>query len=86
MPGKETTMQTEKKERPSHDEPKARTPHYSPTMSDAEIEALIARLDRNSGARAHAQTRMTEAVKIIRKMRADRTKHLMRLGGNADRR
>ncbi|MHB8645467.1 MAG: hypothetical protein ACYDAR_06735 [Thermomicrobiales bacterium] len=80
-------MQTEIQERPRHhDEPQARTPHYSPTMSDAEIETLIARLDRNSEERAHAQTRLTDSVKSIRTMRAERTKHLRRLGGNADRR
>ena len=80
-------MKTEIKERPSHhDEPQARTPQYAPTMSDAEIEALIAQLDRNSEERAHAQTRMTDSVKIIREMRADRAKQLRRLSGNADRR
>ena len=80
-------MQTEMKERPSHhDEPKAETPHYSPMMSDAEIEALITRLDRNSEARAQMQTRVTDSVKIIGKMRTERTKHLRRLSGNADRR
>lgn len=59
---------------------------YSPTMSDAEVEALIARLDRNSEERERAQTRMTDSVKVVRKMRAARTKHLTRLSGNADRR
>lgn len=59
---------------------------YSPNMSGAEIEALIARLDRNSEERERAQTRMTDSVKSIRKMRTERTKSLRRLSGDADRR
>jgi len=55
-------------------------------MSDAEIEALLARLDRNSDARARAQTRSTDSVKSIRRMRAARTRELMRRSGNADHR
>ncbi len=63
-----------------------RTHAYSPDMTDAEIEALIARLDRNSAARAREQTHPTDSVKLIREMRAARTRHLMRRGGNADHR
>lgn len=59
---------------------------YSPAMSDAEIEALIARLDRNSEARAREQKCPTDSVQAIRKMRAARTRQLTRSGGNADRR
>jgi hypothetical protein len=61
------------------------TPVYSPTMTDAEIEALIARLDRNREARTHGQPYLTDSVKIVRKMRQERTKELMRRVTNARR-
>ncbi len=87
MPGAERMHETETiQQRMIREEAEARTRAYSPAMTDAEIEALIARLDRNSAARACEQTRSTNSVKGIRKMRAARTRELMRRSGNADRR
>ncbi len=83
----ETLHETETiQERLIREEAAERTRAYSPAMTDAQIEALIARLDRNSAARAREQTGPTDSVKSIREMRAARTRHLIRRSGNADHR
>ncbi len=87
MHGAETINETETiQERLIREEAEERTRAYSPAMTDAEIKALIARLDRNSDARAREQTRSTDSMKSIRRMRAARTQELMRRSGNANRR
>lgn len=74
MHGAETMNETETiQQRLIREEADERTRTYSPAMTDAEIAALIARLDRNSDARAREQTRSTDVVKCIWKMRAART-------------
>ncbi len=79
-------MRTEVKERLSDNEEEEPTTVYSPTMTDAEIEALIARLHHNTEARTHARPNTTDAVKLVRKMRAARSEELNQRSRNADRR
>ncbi len=87
MPDAGTMNETETiQQRLIREEAEERTRAYSPNMTDAEIATLIARLDRNSDARARAQTRPTDSVKSIRRMRTARTQELMRRSGNADHR
>ncbi len=78
-------MQTEMKERPSQENQAERTPVYSPQMTDAEIAALIARLDANREARTHGQPNVTDSVQIVRTMRQQRSRALMRRATDARR-
>jgi len=82
MHGKEAVMQTERNER-IHDrlvqeEQEDATNAYSPTMSDAEIEALIARLDEHSQQWAREQTKPTDSVKMLRTLRTHRLNAIKR--------
>lgn len=78
-------MPTETKERLSRENQAERTPVYSPQMTDAEIEALIARLDANREARTHGQPNITDSVQSVRTMRQARSRELMRRATNARR-
>ncbi len=71
-------MQTEMQERPSQENPTERTPVYSPQMTGTEIAALIARLDAKREARTHGQPNTTDSVQIVRTMRQERSRELMR--------
>jgi hypothetical protein len=54
---------------------------YSLAMSDAEVKAFIARLHEMDAAWDSEQIPLTDSVPIIREMRAERTKQLMRRSG-----
>jgi hypothetical protein len=60
------------KERTRSPESAAKTPLYSPEMTDAEIAALIARLHRNAAARTHPDPLIADSVEVVRQMRAER--------------
>ncbi len=79
-------MRTEINERMNDNTREEPTIVYSPTMTDAEIEALIAHLHHNTEARTHERPNTTDAVKLVRKMRAARSEELNQRSRNADRR
>lgn len=79
-------MRTAMKECLRENEKEEPTIVYSPAMTDAEIEALIARLHYNTEARTHERPNTTDAVKLVRKMRAARSEELNQRSRNADRR
>jgi hypothetical protein len=58
---------------------------YSPTMSDAEIEAFIALLHRHADEWAKEQHEPTDSVKMLREMRVARSEELYQRSRNADR-
>jgi hypothetical protein len=73
------------KERTRHPVQTAKTPLYSPEMSDAEIAALIARLHRNAAARTHPDPHIADSVEVVRQMRAERESELIRRATHARR-
>lgn len=74
------------KERAHHPDRTAKTPMYSPEMTDAEIDAFIARLHRNATARTHSNPHVADSVEVVRQMRAERESELLQRATNARRR
>jgi hypothetical protein len=60
------------KERAVHPEQSAKTPMYSPEMTDAEVAALVARLHRDAAARTHPDPHITDSAEVVRQMRGER--------------
>lgn len=86
LPDTEPMNETERiRHQLTQEEAEEHTDAYSPTMSDAEIEAFIARQHQQANVWAKEQTVPTDSVPVIRRMRAQRTRQLMRRSGDARR-